>query len=157
MTEDLLRNTQIVDTCIVFRSWHISTNTAFLFSCLAIVALGVLYEYLRVFQKLIDTRIALSLVKDKRSRSRSSSGRSSPEIPLEEEGLLSGRVFKAKVTGLVFFQPPITSPVTNDIFKNSVPVPLPSRIFRAVLYGISVFLSFFLMLVFMTYNVRPTS
>ncbi|KAJ3901683.1 Ctr copper transporter family-domain-containing protein [Lentinula edodes] len=129
---NMLWNTQIVDTCIVFRSWHISTNTAFVISCLAIVALGVLYEYLRVFQKLIDTRIALSLVKDKRSRSRSSSGRNSPEIPLEEEGLLSGRVFKAKVTG--------------------VPVPLPSRIFRAVLYGISVFLSFFLMLVFMTYN-----
>ncbi|KAJ3778618.1 copper transporter [Lentinula raphanica] len=127
------RNTQIVDTCIVFRSWHISTNTAFGSSCLAIVALGVLYEYLRVVQKSVDTRIALSLVKDKRrNRSRSSSGRNTPELPLEEEGLLSGRVFKANVTG--------------------VPVPLPSRIARSLLYGISVFLSFFLMLVFMTYN-----
>ncbi|KAJ3737361.1 Ctr copper transporter [Lentinula guzmanii] len=130
---NMLWNTQIIDTCIVFRTWHISTNTAFSFSCLAIIGLGVLYEYLRVLQKSIDTRIALSLVKDqRRNRSRSSSGRSTPEVPLEDEGLLSGRVFKANVTG--------------------VPVPLPSRIIRSVLYGISVFLSFFLMLVFMTYN-----
>lgn len=33
------------------------------------------------------------------------------------------------------------------------PVPLFARILRAVLYGASVFVSFFLMLVFMTYNV----
>lgn len=35
------------------------------------------------------------------------------------------------------------------------PVPLFARILRAVLYGASVFVSFFLMLVFMTYNVCP--
>jgi copper transporter 1 len=34
------------------------------------------------------------------------------------------------------------------------PVPLVARSVRAILYGASVFLSFFLMLVFMTYNVR---
>jgi solute carrier family 31 (copper transporter), member 1 len=38
------------------------------------------------------------------------------------------------------------------------PVPLVARSIRAILYGASVFLSFFLMLVFMTYNVcRPFS
>lgn len=36
------------------------------------------------------------------------------------------------------------------------PVPLFPRFLRAVLYGASVFVSFFLMLVFMTYNVCPT-
>ena len=39
----LHRNTQIQDTCIVFRSWHISSNPAFVFSCLAILALGVFF------------------------------------------------------------------------------------------------------------------
>lgn len=34
------------------------------------------------------------------------------------------------------------------------PVPFVARASRALLYGASVFLSFFLMLVFMTYNVR---
>lgn len=33
-------------------------------------------------------------------------------------------------------------------------VPAPARALRAALYGSTVFLSFFLMLVFMTYNVR---
>lgn len=36
---------------------------------------------------------------------------------------------------------------------NSIPVPFASRVTRASLYGASVFVSFFLMLVFMTYNV----
>ncbi|KAF9070379.1 Ctr copper transporter family-domain-containing protein [Rhodocollybia butyracea] len=128
---NMLWNTQIVDTCIVFRSWHIKTNTAFVFSFVVIVGLGIFYEYLRTLQKSVDTRIALSLIKDqRRSRSRSSSGRASP-ILQENEGLLSGRKL-ANIAG--------------------VPVPLPSRILRAGLYGVSVFLSFFLMLVFMTYN-----
>lgn len=35
----------------------------------------------------------------------------------------------------------------------SVPIPPISRAIRALLYGATVFLSFFLMLVFMTYNV----
>lgn len=35
------------------------------------------------------------------------------------------------------------------------PLPFLPRLTRAALYGAQVFLSFFLMLVFMTYNVRP--
>jgi solute carrier family 31 (copper transporter), member 1 len=36
---------------------------------------------------------------------------------------------------------------------NSITVPTVSRLLRATLYGATVFLSFFLMLIFMTYNV----
>lgn len=85
-----------MDTCIVFESWHISTNSAFVFSCFAIIALGILFEYLRALQKNFDTRIALSLIKDKRrSRSRSPN-------PVEEEGLLTGRVLKPDVGRSVY-------------------------------------------------------
>ena len=35
---NMLWNTQIEDTCIVFRSWHISTKAGFVFSCAAVVA-----------------------------------------------------------------------------------------------------------------------
>lgn len=129
-TMNMLWNTQIKDTCIVFRSWHISSTSAFIFSCLVIVALGIFYEYLRTFQKALDYRIALSLSKGKRKGGRIS-GRSSPDGEHEEAGLLSGRLSKA-------------SPGT--------PVPIISRIIRALVYGLIVFLSFFLMLVFMTYN-----
>jgi len=130
---NMLWNTQIVDTCIVFRSWHVSSNASFVGSCIAIVALGVFYEYLRAFSKSLDTRIALSLVasgKGKRVASGTRSGRSSPD---EDANLLTGRrMFKIPSTG--------------------TPVPFLLRVLRATLYGATVFLSFFLMLVFMTYN-----
>ncbi|KAJ7680646.1 Ctr copper transporter family-domain-containing protein [Mycena polygramma] len=128
---NMLWNTQIIDTCIVFRSWHVSSKAMFVGSCIAIVALGVFYEYLRAFQKSLDTRIALSLVESgKGKRPASRSGRSSPD---EDAGLLTGRrLFKIASTG--------------------TPVPVLLRALRAGLYGATVFLSFFLMLVFMTYN-----
>ena len=42
---------------------------------------------------------------------------------------------------------------TDNTFFYRTPVPPVSRTLRAALYGATVFLSFFLMLVFMTYNV----
>jgi len=133
---NMLWNTDIIDTCIVFRSWHITSKAAFIYSCFAIVALCILYEYLRGFQRTLDYRIAVSLSKGKR-RSRSSgpgnSGRSSPagQGNLEETGLLSGQ---------------------KRTSASGTPVPPVSRALRAGVYGATVFLSFFLMLVFMTYN-----
>lgn len=47
-TMNMLWNYQIEHTCIVFREWHIYSKTAFIFSCIAVAALGVLYEWLRV-------------------------------------------------------------------------------------------------------------
>ncbi|KAJ6594231.1 Ctr copper transporter family-domain-containing protein [Mycena capillaripes] len=126
----MLWNTQIIDTCIVFPSWHVTSNASFVGSCIAIVALGVFYEYLRAFQKSLDKRIALSLVASGKGK-RTASGRSSPSD--EDAGLLTGRrIFKIQTTG--------------------TPVPFLLRALRAGLYGATVFLSFFLMLVFMTYN-----
>jgi len=99
----LCRNTDIIDTCVVFRSWHIRSHTGFFWSLIAIVALGVLYEYLRVFQRKLDWHIAQSLQakakakgRDRsgsRSGSAEGSGRNSPsgEGSYEEMGLLSGR------------------------------------------------------------------
>ncbi|KAF7986965.1 hypothetical protein HWV62_13 [Athelia sp. TMB] len=130
----MLWNTQIEDTCIVFPGWHIRSSFAFFLSFLAIVALGVLYEYLRVVRVALDQRVAADLRAAGREVKRSrSGGRTSPDGDHEEAGLISGRrATKAVVTG--------------------TPVPLPARTLRALLYGVTIFLSFFLMLVFMTYN-----
>ncbi|KAF9222518.1 Ctr copper transporter [Gyrodon lividus] len=125
---NMLWNTQIINTCVVFRSWHIRSYTQFVVSFVAIVLLGVLYEYLRVFQRDVDERIGAKLSKGKRAAS-PVSGRSTPERG-EEAALLGGRRVK----------------------QTSVVVPTLYRALRAILYGASVFLSFFLMLVFMTYN-----
>ncbi|THU85707.1 Ctr copper transporter [Dendrothele bispora CBS 962.96] len=127
---NMLWNTQIVDTCIVFPSWHIRSNADFVLSFFIIIALGVFYEYLRVIQKNVDQRIASSLTKGKRRERNARSRSISPTEQVEAQGLLSGGVKPA----------------------GSVPVPPFYRVVRAVLYGLTVFLSFFLMLVFMTYN-----
>ncbi|KAF8070039.1 Ctr copper transporter family-domain-containing protein [Lyophyllum atratum] len=134
---NMLWNTQIIDTCIVFRSWHIKSYQGFIFSCLVIVALGAFYEYLREFQKKYDVHLARSLADEGKGKGRASprggSGRSSPDTETEERGLLSGRrLLKPSSTG--------------------TPVPIVARLVRASMYGATVFLSFFLMLVFMTYN-----
>ena len=102
---NMLWNTQIEDTCIVFRSWHISTNSAFVFSCAVIVGLGVLYEYLRVAQRNLDRRIAATLSAQGKGKTAAAhahgsvSGRDSPEIDSEEAGLLTGALVKKAHTG----------------------------------------------------------
>ncbi|KAJ3489136.1 hypothetical protein NLI96_g2336 [Meripilus lineatus] len=128
---NMLWNTQIENTCIVFRSWHVANTTQFVFSCFAIVLLGVFYEWLRVAQKKLDVKIAATLSAQGKGKG-TVSGRASPEIDSEEAGLLTG------------------SRVRKD--RPGTPLPPWPRTSRALLYGLQVFLSFFLMLVFMTYN-----
>jgi copper transporter 1 len=107
------RNSDIIDTCVVFRWWHVRSYTTFVLTLLAIALLGVLYEYLRVFQRKLDFHIiqSLSAFKSKgasRGRDRSNSPRGGEERTtsnafgednLEEVGLLSGRLLGAKATG----------------------------------------------------------
>ncbi|KAJ7485889.1 Ctr copper transporter [Mycena latifolia] len=119
---NMLWNTQIVDTCIVFRSWHVGSTTTFIVSCAIITALGILYEALRVLQKNVDARLALELINAPGGIS----------LPFGDDAISdSGHARKA---------------------PKGMTVPLVFRVLRATLYGASVFLSFFLMLVFMTYN-----
>ncbi|TCD68277.1 hypothetical protein EIP91_011243 [Steccherinum ochraceum] len=133
-TMNMLWNTQIEDTCIVFESWHISTKTGFVFSCIAIVFLGIFYEWLREAQKNLDRRIAARLRAQGKGKGHVAvvSAVDADGDVLEEEDLLTG------------------VPAWKGAVQTSVPVA--SRVFRATLYGATVFLSFFLMLVFMTYN-----
>ena len=51
------RNTQIIDTCVVFKSWHIRSNTQFVFSCIAIVLLGIFFEWLRSYTRSVDRKM----------------------------------------------------------------------------------------------------
>ncbi|PCH36066.1 Ctr copper transporter [Wolfiporia cocos MD-104 SS10] len=130
---NMLWNTQIEDTCIVFRSWHVSSKTVFALSFFAIVALGVLYEWLRVAQRDVDRLIARRLIAEGKGKARVRSGRNTPsESDSEGAALLSGAQALKPKTG--------------------TPLPIFTRVIRALLYALTVFLSFFLMLVFMTYN-----
>lgn len=128
---NMLWNTQIIDTCVVFPSWHVRSHWHFALSFAAIVALGVFYEWLRAFSGRIDRSVARRLAQEAKGKGRvSPSARASPGLE-EDEGLLTGRRS---------FKTPLAK------------VPAIDRVLRASLYGIIVFLSFFLMLVFMTYN-----
>jgi len=94
------RNTQLIDTCVVFSQWHIHSHFQFFLSFLAIVGLGVLYEYLRMLSRDFDRRIAVKMRTARRTQL-TSSGRSSPErSDAEETGLLHG-VRAAKKQGCV--------------------------------------------------------
>lgn len=122
-----------------------------MFSLLAVVALGVLYEWLRVFSAGVDRRIALTLAAKDKGKSRGAvSGRSTPdEESSEGVGLLSGaRVFQPGYVGVL-----TPKSFTYAESWSRVPVPVTARALRASLYGATIFLSFFLMLIFMTYNV----
>jgi len=130
----MLWNTQIEDTCIVFRQWHISSHFVFALSFIAIIFISLGYEYIRAYQRSVDRRIAQALSRGKGRDKSAVSGRSSPEpysSDVEDAGLLSGRPKKVSF---------------------STPVPFYPRVLRATLYGAQIFVSFFLMLVFMTYN-----
>ncbi|KAF7782138.1 hypothetical protein Agabi119p4_1514 [Agaricus bisporus var. burnettii] len=112
----MLWNTNVMDTCIVFPGWHITSKSFFVFSFFIVVALGIFYEYLRIFSRQFDYNLAQTLKNNDKSK-----------------GLLPGdRHSKQVVIG--------------------TRVPLVPRVLRAGLYGATVFLSFFLMLIFMTYN-----
>ncbi|KAL4078543.1 Ctr copper transporter [Scleroderma yunnanense] len=127
----MLWNTQVIDTCIIFSSWHIHTHFQFVLSLLAIVLLGVLFEYLRVLQQCVDHRIATKVGKGKRT-------------PAEWEEGEKCQVGPSLVCAL--------AGIANLPFHCRILVPTHFRVLRAALYAASVFLSFFLMLVFMTYN-----
>ncbi|KAH9935771.1 Ctr copper transporter [Fomitopsis serialis] len=128
---NMIWNTQIEDTCVVFKWWHVRSTAGFVASFFAIVALGVLYEWLRVAARDADRLIAKRLVAEGKGKARIRSGRATPESDSEAAGLLGGERAARKV---------------------GTPLPFLPRVTRAVLYGVQVFLSFFLMLVFMTYN-----
>ncbi|KAH7107996.1 Ctr copper transporter [Auriculariales sp. MPI-PUGE-AT-0066] len=105
----MLWNTQIEDTCIVFRSWHVQSNTDFIIALVVVAGFGVLYEWLRVVQVNYDRRVAARLAVSK-------------------------------------------GPISIAQSRNLSKVPMQQRLARAGLYGSAVFLSFFIMLIFMTYN-----
>jgi len=135
----MLWNTQIIDTCVVFPSWHIRSNAGFVLSFFIILGLGVLYEWLRLASRKVDQRIATHIM-SKRGKDKVVSAAVDGEHPSQEgedgeDGMLTTRprwAIKAPGAG--------------------TPLSPTARIIRASLYASTVFLSFFLMLVFMTYN-----
>lgn len=109
--------------CVVFRWWHIRTHTDLLLTLVAVVLLGMGYEYLKVLGARLDAK----------SASRYPGGR----VPLLDESPVN-----QSSSGAADVASPYTASPPADRLRLS----------RALLYCFQVFYSFFLMLVFMTYN-----
>lgn len=73
-----------------FRQWHIQSNFQFIVSFFAIVSLGVLYEWLRDYQRRVDRRIAARLLASGKGKNAVSQNQPSRgAIALEEDEELS--------------------------------------------------------------------
>ncbi|WVQ93839.1 hypothetical protein IAU59_000917 [Kwoniella sp. CBS 9459] len=139
---NMLWNNQIADTCVVFQSWHISGPVTMAISCMAVILISLFYSYLLHSIKAYDRRIALNIYQTSQPNRRESSvpglgGLSSrresslvPPVPAGYNTVESGALNKMGVTKLS----------------------LQTRLTRGGLYAISVAISFWLMLVAMTYN-----
>ncbi|WWD05871.1 hypothetical protein V865_003955 [Kwoniella europaea PYCC6329] len=134
---NMLWNNQIADTCVVFESWHISGPVTMAVSCIAVIAISFGYSTLLKTIKSMDRKIALSVYQTSAPNRRESvhpSGiRRESSIPPVAGGysaIEGGALAKVGMTRLS----------------------LSTRLTRAFLYALSVAISFWLMLVAMTYN-----
>ncbi|KAI8077825.1 Ctr copper transporter family-domain-containing protein [Halteromyces radiatus] len=122
---NMIFNWQIENVCVVFESWHIYTWVGMLVSCFVIFSIAAGYEYLRAWTANLDREVTLADVKRQRDsvgNNVSSSGRNG-----ESDTLLGHHL------------------ETSSLRKRH-------RVIRSVMYAILMGISFWLMLVFMTYN-----
>ncbi|RUP49691.1 Ctr copper transporter family-domain-containing protein [Jimgerdemannia flammicorona] len=113
------------DTCVLFSWWRIDSVTSLFFSCLLVFVLAATYEYLRDLARHYDDLI----LDGELSRIRDQLEDGSGEVArLEEE------------TGLVVGG------------KRSVRLSQQQHLSRSILYAFLVFLAFFLVGVFLTFN-----
>ncbi|ORY34348.1 Ctr copper transporter family-domain-containing protein [Naematelia encephala] len=143
---NMLWNSQVADTCVVFRSWHISGWVTMSLSCILVALISIFYAYLIHLVRNYDRRIAYSLYVDSRASTSSGSGRRETLIPPIPTGYSAIETGAAKNVGVYVDQE------LNLGYLHSLSLSLQHRIARAGLYALSVAISFWLMLVAMTYN-----
>ncbi|UOH83897.1 hypothetical protein LQV05_006635 [Cryptococcus neoformans] len=132
---NMLWNNQVADTCVVFRSWHISGTWTMILSCLVIIGISVFYSYLLHYIKDYDRHVAAAIYSSTQQGRRDRDGSPAetgfiPPIPTAYGG----------IEELIIVRP------------GSTRLPLRLRLIRAGLYAVTVAISFWLMLVAMTYN-----
>ncbi|CAO3640971.1 unnamed protein product [Mucor hiemalis] len=123
---NMLFNWQVKDVCVVFEWWHIHTATDLLISCIAVFCIAAGYEYLRVKSKTFDEQWSQT-EKKRVSEQRSLVGHGEEEIETNDTGFSRKELL---------------------IIRSS----RQHEIIRSLIYATLVAISFWLMLVFMTYN-----
>ncbi|TIA92116.1 hypothetical protein E3P99_00718 [Wallemia hederae] len=135
---DMLWNWDIQDRCVVFSSWHITSTASALFSLVVIAFLGVTFEWLKYRMRKLDTSIAnsLAIAYNIHASYQKTAGAGvdvdAGDVHVDVESSDDNRRALQTPAKLL--------------------VPKHQQIQRSLLYAASAALSFFLMLIFMTYN-----
>ncbi|WVR03460.1 hypothetical protein IAU60_000451 [Kwoniella sp. DSM 27419] len=146
---NMLWNNQIADVCVVFESWHIRGAVTMAVSCLAIVLISLFYSYLLHYIKNYDKRIALNIYQTSQPNRRESI------VPSMTGGLaVPGTGTTSRRESLIPPSPAGYSAIESGALNKIglTRLSLQTRLARGALYAISVSISFWLMLVAMTYN-----
>ncbi|KIO25310.1 hypothetical protein M407DRAFT_244107 [Tulasnella calospora MUT 4182] len=100
----MLWNWETIDSCVVFRSWHVHNMFQFVITCLIIVLIGVAFEWLRKVQKRYDYTLSKGPVGapgTKRSRSPPPASRAGAPAP--DRLALMPRLIRASLYSLLVF------------------------------------------------------
>lgn len=159
----MIFNTDIKNICIVFKWWHIRGWPSAVISLLAVVALGVAYEYLRTLASsplLLPRRAAadIPLLSDQDRDSDDEYSREYRRVDEQDDDDEGSTLadLESAVSSSVSAESGTRKPqgylrrtIKTFIRQNA-------RILRALLYSIQVVYSFFIMLIAMTYNVSSS-
>ncbi|CAM0135268.1 copper transpport protein [Umbelopsis sp. WA50703] len=121
---NMLFNWDVENVCIVFEWWRIETPFGLLLSSFVIAGIAAGYEFLRASSRAYDNQIIAADKKKDTSR----------RMDLEDE------------------QRENESLLSNTFVRQNTNMSQQQRVTRSVFYAILVAISFWLMLVFMTYN-----
>ncbi|KAI7901190.1 Ctr copper transporter [Cokeromyces recurvatus] len=125
---NMLFNWQVENTCVVFRWWHISSPFGMFISCIAIFLIAAGYEWIRAYSSLIESRWKEAELLLQRNNINERGGGE------EEEGLVEQQ------HSLV------------HAYEQHTRLSRKREMIRSSIYAFLVAISFWLMLVFMTYN-----
>ncbi|RUS25062.1 Ctr copper transporter [Jimgerdemannia flammicorona] len=123
---NMLFNWDTTNTCVIFSWWRIHNPVTLLLSCLAIFAVAASYEYLRELSRRYDEHLLelkIRLLRESHRHENVDYGNGSDET----DGLLGKAVAEISLSHT-------------------------QQALRSIVYTLLVAVSFFLMLVFMTYN-----
>ncbi|ORY94811.1 Ctr copper transporter family-domain-containing protein [Syncephalastrum racemosum] len=123
---NMLFNWQVEDVCVVFEWWHIRTAAGLIASCLAVFAIAAGYEFLRAESAALDQKLQDATEK-KRADNFAQDQEAADASTSENQGLLNA------------------APTAVKLSRQQ-------EMIRSGVYAILVAISFWLMLVFMTYN-----
>lgn len=127
-------NWDLAGMCVVFEWWHVTTSFQLILSCLACMAISVLYEALRLSARRYDQKLVMELKRRERAI-----------LGTEEEERVEETAEGRRREDEPYFPLPAAMASRLGLSREQQTV-------RSIVYAMQVALGFWIMLVFMTYN-----